>query len=119
VTESVKALALKVARSAISSHNQGFLSGRSFTEPKTRQELISLLGNADSTVRQAAVDSLSQDYWKDHLDQVFGIMTGDSDLNVRTSAFAQFKQVTGYKGDNLDNFSAQNWWALHRKDHVK
>jgi hypothetical protein len=112
-------LALKVARSIVASHNQGFYSLRQFLDKKTEQEEVVYLQDADPQSRQAAVDSLGANYWKAHLDQLFSIMTMDNSIEVRRSAYMQFKGVTQLKSDALDNFTATEWWRAHRNEFVK
>lgn len=118
VPQTSRNLALKVAKSLVS-HNAGFYTTRSFTEPKTEAQEAQLLLDSDQTTRQAAVDSLGLDYWKGHMDQLFGIMTADLDLGVRASAYNRFKSITQIKFVALDNYSAVQWWNLHRKEFVK
>ena len=112
-------LALKVAKSIVASHNQGFYTSRQFLDKKTEQEEVALLHDADPQTRQAAVDSLSADYWKAHLDQLFSIMTTDNSIEVRRSGFMHFIGITQLKCDALDNFTATQWWKVHRNEFVK
>jgi HEAT repeat protein len=119
VSPQIRDLALKVARSVIALHSSAFHTKRDFLEPKTEAEEIIFLDNPDSSVRHAAVDSLTMVYWKAHMDQLFGIMTSDSALDVREAAYVQFKAITQLKTDILDNYSAAQWWSQHRKDFVK
>jgi len=119
VSESVRGLALKVVRSIVLSHNSGIRSTRTFTEIKTKEQQAQLLQDGEPLTRQAAVDSLADDYWKTHLDQLFAIMTSDGSLEVRAAAYSRFKIITMMKSDALDNYSASQWWAKHRTEFVK
>jgi hypothetical protein len=119
VPQSVRDLALKVARSILASHNSGLYSTRTFTPAKTEAEEIAFLQDSDALSRQAAVDSLGIEYWKNHMDQLFATMTSDPSLQVRTSGFVRFKGITQMKYDALDNYNAVQWWGEHRKEFVK
>jgi predicted Holliday junction resolvase-like endonuclease len=119
ITPATRDLALKVARSVVAIHNVSFPPKRNFIDPKTEDQEIAFLNNSDASIRHAAVDSLTAGYWKLHMDQLFGIMTSDSALDVREAAYIQFKIITSMKADNLDNYSAIQWWQVHRKEFVK
>jgi hypothetical protein len=83
------------------------------------QQEVQLLQDADPQTRQAAVDSVTPDYWKAHLDQLFSIMTADGSIEVRRAAYIHFQAITQIKGDALDNFTAVQWWKVHRGEFVK
>lgn len=119
VPQNVRELALKVARSIISTHNSGLYMTRAFVEPKTETQEVEFLRDPDPSTRKAAVDSLKVEYWKGHMDDLVAIMTSDPALEVRIAGFNHFKEITQVKFDGLDNYSASQWWNLHRKEFVK
>lgn len=117
--QNVRDLALKVARSIIATSNSGVYTMRQFTNNPTQPQMIVYLQDPNAGTRQATIDSLSDDYWKEHLDQLFSVMTSDSEIRVRVSAYNRFRRITLIKTDALDNFTLSQWWTIHRKEFVK
>ena len=119
VPKNVRDIALKVVKSQIATHNSALYTSRTFTDPKTRAQLVAYLQDPDSFSRQAAIDSLGRDYWKSNLDQLFTFMMSDPSLDVRMSASVMFTSITQMKSYRLDNYTESQWWNFHRKEFVK
>jgi hypothetical protein len=119
VLQNVRDLALKVAKSIVASNDSGIYVSRTFNDNPTESKKIAYLNNPDQFIRQAAVDSIPEEYWKGHLDQLFTMLTSDTDIRVRVSAFNRFRQITQIKAEALDNQTVWQWWLQHRKEFVK
>ncbi len=111
----------QVIRYIIQQHNSALYNSRSFIQPKTDEQMLLLLHNADPSTRQAAFDSLSSAAIRSHLDEVVQILTSDPDLNVREAGFRRFNQARPdnnpeHQIQNLDNAAALQWWGTHRAE---
>jgi len=111
--------AFDVVRSVIIGHSGPIRATRKFKDQKTQDEEIALLTSPDIFVRLTALDSLPDSYWKDHLDQLYAMMTTDNSLNIRSASYFRFCSISHYEADPLDNYQANQWWLNHRKDFVK
>lgn len=115
---------LQVVRYIIAQHNTGIYENRSFIQPRTDEQMLSLLQDADPGTRQAAIDSLSASAILAHMDQIVQIMTTDPDLSVRVAGFMKFNQARPdnnpqHQIQNLDNYTALQWWSAHRDEILK
>jgi large-conductance mechanosensitive channel len=111
--------AIRTFTAVMMSHNEGIYSQLHFNDNPTPEEKLARLQSNEALQRRAAIDELTPDYVKDHLDQLFGIMTSDPDLGAREAAYQKFKSVTGNNFLNLDNATAISWWTKHRDEFVK
>lgn len=115
---------LQVARYIMAQHNLGIYNSRTFIDKKTDEQMVQLLRDADPLTRKAALDSLSAPAVLAHLDEIVQIMTTDSDLGVREAGFTRFNQARHdddpmHQIENLDNYSALQWWSSHRQEMLK
>jgi hypothetical protein len=101
------------------SHNEVVYNTLHFNDDSTPAEKLARLESKDALQRRAAIDELSPDYVKDHLDQLYDLMMSDPDLGVRTAAYIKFKSITGNNFLNLDSRAAANWWVKHRDEYVR
>jgi len=85
--------ASQVIKNVILQHSAGSYTGRHFLLPETLEEMVQMLENGDPGNRQAALDQLSDNEIRHHLNQVVRIMTSDSDLNVREAGFRRFLRL--------------------------
>jgi hypothetical protein len=101
------------------SHNEVVYNSLHFNDNPTPEEKLARLQSNDALSRRAAIDELTPDYVKGHLDQLYGIMTSDPDLGAREAAYQKFRIVSGNNFLNLDNGRAAIWWTKHRDEFVK
>ncbi|MBW4038740.1 MAG: hypothetical protein HIU91_07660 [Acidobacteria bacterium] len=119
IPQNVRDLALKVARSLLTSNESALYVSRHFNNNPSETQEISYLDDPEQFSRQAAIDSLPEEYWKGHLDRLFLIMTSDVSIRVRVAAYNRFHQITQISAEVLDNQTALKWWREHRKEFVK
>ncbi len=113
-----KASAYRTFSAVMISHNSAFYNNFHFTDSATPAEKITRLSSPDALQRRCAIDELTVDYAKQHMDQLFSIMTSDADLSVREAAYIKFKSVAGNNFLNLDTATATTWWAKHRSEFI-
>jgi hypothetical protein len=112
---------LRVVRYILEEHNQGIYMSREFFQKKTEAEMLQLLSAPDAGTRQAVLDSLSPGSVEQNMDRIFQVMTNDPDLKVREAGFRRFSQARNEPDrakqiQNLDNYSAAQWWFANRAD---
>ncbi len=109
----------KMVRSAVKNtilaHNQGFYSTRGFPGPLTDEQLIADLSNSESTIRQAALDTLLPKAKTSMLPKVVEMIRSDASLDVRCSAHRLFNALTKQQFQNLDKASVLNWWEANKQ----
>ena len=117
VDESTRASAGRVVRSLIQSHNGPYI-GLSFKTKVPQEKRIDYLKSTNPLEREAAINQLSQEYVKDHIEEIFQMMISDQSLEVREASYIKCKAFTKADFLNLDMSGALQWWSEHSKEFI-
>lgn len=121
--EPLRGSMLSAARDILQKHN-GIHNGRRWLVPVTTEQMLKYLSDADSFNRQAALDNLQVDVLRQHLDELFKVMTTDPNLSVREAGFIRFNQlmIAPTEKDHiesLDTYHAFQYYTAHRQEMIE
>jgi hypothetical protein len=96
-------------------------SPRHWTVKVTNEQILNSLKDENQFSRQTAIDSLPVAVLREHIDDLFTVMTTDPSLAVREAGFVRFNELMVEPEDkehvdSLDNFRANLYFTAHREE---